>query len=221
MPTLANTLQRFQFPAPDVIARSAAAAKEEEKRLKSDQRRRRYSQARIPERYRDAELSQCTPDVQRWVQDALNGSSRDLVLIGLPGRGKTYAACAAAHEILNHTRCLYASQEDMLGEVKATFDTYGETKHAATAAFTLPEFLVIDDLGESKPTDWNIVTLFKIIKRRHDQKRPTIYTTMYAGDDLAKRLTCPEESMKAQAILSRLREAKIISFTGEDRRCHV
>ena len=221
MQTLNSTLPRFQCPPPDVIARSAAAALEEEQRLQSDQRRRRYSEARIPERYRDAELSHCTPEISEWVDAVLRGSGQDLLLIGKPGRGKTYAACAAANEILKHTRCLFAPHGEMLEEVKATFDTYGESEHDATAYFTVREFLIIDDLGEAQPTEWNLSKTFRILDKRYSEKRPTIYTTMYSPVDLVARLTSKDDSMRRQAILSRFMQAKQVIFTGEDRRCNV
>lgn len=218
MQTLSSTLPRFQVPPPDVIARSAEAARQEEQRLQSDQRRRRYSAARIPERFRDAELCHCTPDIGEWVDASLRGSGQDLLLIGKPGRGKTYAACAAANAILKHTRCRFATHGEMLDEVKATFDTYGESEHDATAHFTVQEFLVVDDLGEAPPTEWNLSKTFRILDKRYSEKRPTIYTTMYEPVELVKRLTSPDDVMRRQAILSRFMQAKQVLFNGDDRR---
>lgn len=218
MQTLSSTLQRFQCPPPDVIARSAAAAQEEERRLQADQARRRRSNARIPERYREAELSHCTSEIREWVGAALRRSGQDLLLIGKPGRGKTYAACAAANEILKHTRCRFATHSEMLDEVKATFKAYGETERDATAMFTVQDFLVIDDLGEAQPTEWNLSKTFRILDKRYSEKRPTIYTTMYNPVELVARLTSPDDAMRRQAILSRFMQAKQVTFAGEDRR---
>lgn len=218
MQTLQSTLQRFQPPPPDVVARCAREAREEEQRRQSDQRRRRRSDARIPERYREADLSHCTPEIREWVDAALKGSGQDLVLVGKPGRGKTYAACAAANAILEHTRCRYAAHGEMLEEVRATFDAYGETEHEATAHFTVQEFLIVDDLGEAQPTEWNLSKTFRILDKRYSEKRPTIYCTMYDGLELAARLTSKDDEMRRQAILSRFQQAKVVKFAGADRR---
>ncbi len=63
--------------------------------------------------------------------------------------------------------------------------------------------LVIDDLGNDVLTPKNEVRLLKILRVRADWHRPTIITTQFSGDALAKRFT---ETATAQAVIRRLRK---------------
>lgn len=220
MESLANTLTRlgFSIPSPEAIARMDA-----EKRTWEAQERQRLiaertKTAMIPAKYRYATVSTCPEGVREWASDAANGSTKSLILAGVPGAGKTFAACAALRVYLRWSdRGLYTDTKGMLNEIKSVFDLPGETVSSATSRFTAVPLLVVDDLGSVKPTDWAMETLFHIIKRRHEQDRPTIYTTMYDSRTLANQIA-GNDPMKATAIMSRFKEASVVRIEGGDRR---
>ena len=80
--------------------------------------------------------------------------------------------------------------------------------------------LIIDDLGKEQCTDWSISTLYSIMNDRYENMLPTIITTNYNSEDLARALT-PKgyDNYKAKAIISRLKEvSKVLTMAWEDAR---
>lgn len=218
MPRLQTTLPTFRMPDPDTIAWMDAQAREADRADAERERRERIERSGIPPMYADADLGSCPEGVREWVQATLGGDTRSLILKGQPGTGKTYAACAALRAILDERRGIYADAPGMLESIKDVFDRPGESVSSAAGVYTAAPVLVIDDLGSTRPTEWSMETIFRIIKRRHEMKRPTIFTTMYDGATLAGRLVVPGDEMKAAAILSRFREAAKVALYGPDRR---
>ena len=67
--------------------------------------------------------------------------------------------------------------------------------------------LIIDDMGKEPATEWGISKIYAIINGRYDGYMPTIVTTNYDDQQLARRLTPPNgDDITAQATIDRLRE---------------
>lgn len=219
MTSLSALLPSFNVPSVEAREWMDDRKHADEARERVERRYRNLKAACIPDKFRDARIENCHKKAQDWVRTTLRGRGDSLLLYGPQGRGKTYTACAALIAVLPELRGLYTDAKDMLETIKASFDLPGETTASASSRYTVPRVLVIDDLGSMKPTEWRMETLFHVIKRRHEMNRPTIITTMYEPDQLAKRLVTPDEAMRAKAIFSRLQEAERIRFDGPDRRC--
>lgn len=218
MPTLSALLPGFNLPSPAARAWMDSQARESDEREAEERRARNIRECAIPPEFADADISLCHPEVQGWVSAAIAGEASSLLLIGPQGTGKTYEACAALREILPYHRGLFTDASEMVLSINATIDARGETVQSASARYTCIPFLVIDDLGIDKPNEWNLSRLFHVIKRRHETRRPTIITTMFPPEQLASRLSLPDEDMRARAIFSRLQEAVRVRFDGPDRR---
>ncbi len=50
------------------------------------------------------------------------------------------------------------------------------------------DFLVLDDLGVEKITDWTLEKLYQLINFRYEHLKSTIFTSNLTGDELAARL---------------------------------
>jgi len=68
------------------------------------------------------------------------------------------------------------------------------------------DLLIIDDLGKEPATEWVISTLYGIVNERYERELPTIITTNYADEELARRLSRNGDTTTGEAILSRLHE---------------
>ena len=114
-----------------------------------------------------------------------------LVYEGRFGCGKTHLAVAIANWRLEKygERVLFITSPDLLDllrstfdpSVQSSFDNYFEQIRGAP-------FLVLDDLGVEKPSDWAKEKLFQLLNHRHVEALPTVITTNRPVADLDPRL---------------------------------
>ncbi len=114
-----------------------------------------------------------------------------LVYEGRFGCGKTHLAVAIANWRLEKygERVLFITSPDLLDllrstfdpSVQSSFDSYFERIRGAP-------FLVLDDLGVEKPSDWAKEKLFQLLNHRHVEALPTVITTNRPVADLDPRL---------------------------------
>lgn len=141
-----------------------------------------------------------------------------LWLAGPAGTGKTTVAAAIARDAVRMGWSVrFANAVDIFQSLRDSYDGTGEAK--VMARYTAPRLLVIDDLGKGKPSAWVAEKLYSIVNTRWDAAVPTIVTTQYQEDELARSLTVDGDANTAQAILSRLVGSTVrVSFRGADRR---
>lgn len=141
------------------------------------------------------------------------------------GSGKTMFAAAMANELINKYRRFvkFATSLDILDEIKATYgrrydseDTQ-ESKLLRDLANT--DFLVIDDFGTERSTDWAGEKFYQIVNNRYINRKVTIFTsnhdlkTLQYDDRITNRIRerafiihFPEESVReAKAVLDDMR----------------
>lgn len=106
------------------------------------------------------------------------------------GVGKTGLAIAALRHRVEATECdaLFKKAPDLLAAIRASFDREagGPTESAVIDAIRDVTLLVIDDIGAEAITDWRRDQFFRIIDHRHDRLLPTIFTSNFTEDDLAR-----------------------------------
>lgn len=161
----------------------------------------------IPERYWDAD--KIIPDERL---DELK--DRGLYLYGGTGTGKTTLACALAQRAMREG---YTARFVKAYQLPALFRTYDD----AAETLATPHLLVIDDIGSDAATEWGNTRLRAAIDARYDSMKPTIVTSNYSKDQLAKLLLRNVKDMTPRAIVSRLAEmTDSIEMDGEDlRKC--
>lgn len=214
MTSLGDTLTRFEVPKN--IPFYDPTEDEERERQYRFKERLRYSG--IPSRFHSAELDGCPEEVREWAQELKAGTCRTFLLLqGNVGSGKTYAACAAMLHAIMETTCKFTTFDKILRSITATFNGE-ETEEAVVNRLSNVGVLCIDDFGKSKPTEFAMSRLFEIVNNRWSNEKPTIITTQYQGQALIDRLTVDGETDTAEAIVSRLMQAKKCKFAGEDRR---
>lgn len=185
---------------------------------KAQMLRHRIVVSGIPLKYRDADLSQCPRTVRDWAEGiGTDEPPVGLLLQGDVGRGKTYAACAVLRHAIDTEAvqvCYFASFDDILLNIKATYDGQG-TELDVLSRYMNTRLLAIDDLGKTRITDWSLPYLFDIIDRRGADGKTTIVTTQHDIAGLARYLGGGDT---AKAIISRLSEYERVVVGGADRR---
>jgi len=119
-------------------------------------------------------------------------ASRPAFVCGPPGTGKTHLAVGyLREEIISLGRVnprLFVRAIDLLREIRETFrdgSHLSETEILGKYGRAIP-FLVLDDLGSEKVTDFVLQTLYDILDRRYGECLETLITSNLTLDQLAR-----------------------------------
>jgi DNA replication protein DnaC len=131
-------------------------------------------------------LSTCMAYAKEF--DAHEKVGRCLLLIGKPGTGKTHLAASIAAWLIENTgrTVVYRTVAGILQYVKGSFDsnaTYTEAQ--AFKALQSADLLIIDEVGATKPTEFEQATLFQVINDRYEQCRPTCIISNLDAKEIA------------------------------------
>lgn len=203
------------FKIPEHTRDEWDAINEEVERYETEQEERevlnRILRSGIPPEFKDA--NDIRKDVSEWVSSPTKG----LLLQGEPGVGKTYQAFSALKEMARIGTINFCTFDDIKHACKACFDGY-ERESDVIARYTVPNCLVIDDIGKEHATSWLLPIMFEVIKKRGERLKHTIVTTNHTGKELREKFTVNDDYVTAKAMLSRLSEYRIIKINGKDRR---
>jgi DNA replication protein DnaC len=156
--------------------------------------RKRLATANVPRRYQHCTLANFeayNESLQRAVASAARvidafpageGGDRGLLLIGMPGVGKTHLAVAILKACIvdRGAHGLFYTTSDLMALLRSTYtgdDTATESQvlHAMTAA----DILVLDDLGRERATEWRDEMLHLIVNTRYSERRLTLFTSNF------------------------------------------
>ena len=140
-----------------------------------------------------------------------------LFLTGSCGSGKTHLAVSVLREMVKNNLledATFITVPELLLEIRQTFQPpslgiiYSETD--VIESYTSIPFLILDDLGAEKASEWTITTLYLIIDRRNREERPTIFTSNLSLSEIEHRLSA--------RIASRLADCQVIQLDMPDYR---
>lgn len=115
---------------------------------------------------------------------------------------------------------IFKTADDLLRDIKATFDENGREEQKVLERMKNCELLVIDDIGKEQATDWSTAQLYGIINDRYESQKPVIITTNFNENDLIA-VESPKGvgEHRIRAILSRLHETcRLMTMTWQDWR---
>lgn len=135
-------------------------------------------------------------DVLEWAREGEDTPGRDLLLWGYVGTGKSWSSVAggALRAGLRRQTFKFVLANKALRALKNWSDT--EAMELMRADLTLPNVLVLDDIGREKFNDPDVANLTELMDDRHGAGKVTIFTTNrppfrfeeYFGSHLTSRL---------------------------------
>lgn len=137
-----------------------------------------------------------------------------ILLYGTTGGGKTHLATAMLRyhlrEIAKTTNQVrFTTAPDILLSIRSCFSRNMD-ELALVNGFADLGYLVIDDLGADKPTDWAIQTFYLILDRRSREELPTFVTSNLSIQSI--------ENQYGARIASRLADMRTINLQMPDYR---
>lgn len=155
----------------------------------------------------------CEKYAAEFPKNLAKGTS--MIFCGSTGTGKTHLACSIANKIIHEhsATALFISVVDAVRTVKESYSkTSQTTEREAIASFTVPDLLILDEVGVQYGTDSERLILTEIINKRYEATKPSILISNLEIDALIHFL--------GDRIIDRLREnsGKYFSFQWESFR---
>lgn len=108
-------------------------------------------------------------------------------LHGAAGKGKTHLAIALLKKFhhLKKEVAVFANTTKILQELREA-QSMNENEYRVINTYVERPFLVMDDLGSTRGTDWQVEKLYEILDGRYAQRRKTVVTTNLTFDEIEK-----------------------------------
>ncbi len=189
--------------ASDLDAKEAEDKETERRREKLEE----INNSGIPKHYYLAEINKCDSQIQKYFNLVKDDKESDgLYIFGDTGVGKTYSACALTKMLILWGKTVkFTTAAQILSDVKSGFRD-GRIEPEIFAPYLLPDFLVIDDLGKGKATEWASETLFYIIDKRYSNNKKMIVTTQFSDSSLINLFSFNGQKETAEALIRRLKD---------------
>ena len=156
--------------------------------------------------------------ITTMIENVVRGrGAKGAYLYGPPGDGKTFLACAALTQLMLFTMRPGLFVKLTLGyfeRLRHTYDTSdpdAETAWQIITRLSNVPYLVLDDLGVERRTEWEVEWLYNLIDARYQKQRLLIVTSNHPPDELAP--------LSGGRIASRLQHmCRTIALPGRDLR---
>ena len=136
--------------------------------------------------YKDKLGSKAVIDsVKYWLEhmDSMTEAGKGLYFWSkTKGCGKTMLAAALANELIHkHKKFVkFATSLDILDEIKSTYNKDSEENEKQLLTdLVRADYLIIDDFGTERASDWAGEKFYQIVNRRYIDRKVTFFTSNY------------------------------------------
>lgn len=153
-------------------------------------------EARWVEVIRPNDLKKLTPRIQedlKIIKPPKKIETNSCYIFSGTSTGKTIHACFMLLQFslvnyLNATHLGYdfITMANLLDKIKRSYKD--DTSSEIVDYYSNLDFLILDDLGTSKPTEWVMETLYLLINNRYEGLKTTVFTSNYSLEELAEKL---------------------------------
>ena len=151
---------------------------------------------------------------RQYASEIPAGQTKNLLLIGATGLGKTHLSTAIAKAVIERGYdVVYDTAQNIFSDFE--FEKFGRSyssgEESRTDRYFACDLLIFDDLGTEMTNQFTVSCLYQIINTRLNQGKPMLINTNLSRDELRKRY--------ADRITSRLfGEFRPLLFLGGDVR---
>jgi DNA replication protein DnaC len=139
------------------------------------------------------------PKVIKQDVNWLRTSGNHFYLMGDVGTGKTLYAAMLTYESIHRqffeekregaiVRHLFISVSDLLQNIKASFSIENSQESVIIKKYSEIDWLVLDDFGIEKTSDWALQVLYLIVNHRYEYMRTTIFTSNLNLEGITNKL---------------------------------
>lgn len=174
-------------------------------KLEADIQNNKVKFAHVPETYKDARLKALTTryysqdgkkifksicdTIKFWLDhvDEMTEQGKGLYLWSqAKGSGKTMVASALTNELVEMGKHVkFTTSMDILDEIRASYDRETDTHESQLLSqLATCDYLVIDDMGTERATDWVSEKFYQIVNKRYINRKVTFYTSNYEARKL-------------------------------------
>ncbi len=152
-------------------------------------------------------------DVCKKYADRFPENSRNMLLQGAPGLGKTHLSLAIAKSVIDKgCGVVYVSAPDILSRLENEHFRGFESSMTDSEKILIEcDLLILDDLGTEFQTKFTVSEIYRILNTRMLCSKPTIISTNLSLKDL-------ERAYDVRTVSRILGMYSILSFTGKDIR---
>lgn len=113
-----------------------------------------------------------------------------MMLLGVPGTGKTHLACSVGNYVINNFGCSvrFVTVFDAIQRVKETYGDNGASERQVMMSFAEPDLLILDEVGVQYGTNFEVVVITDIINRRYSDGKPTIIMSNLTREQIVEYL---------------------------------
>lgn len=131
---------------------------------------------------------------KRIVDEYVDGATNNVLFLGPAGVGKSHLAYGIIKSVSDRTKkhAMFIKLPELLARIRNDFGNEANTEQKWIARLSKIPFLVLDDLGQEKISDWSKSILFSIL----DNRNCTIITSNLSS-------SADIESVYNQAIMDR------------------
>ena len=90
---------------------------------------------------------------------------------------------------------LFFKTSEILNDIKRCYDDPLRDGQAFLDQLSDADFLVLDDFGSERPTDWLLTILYLIVDRRYENMNHTVFTSNHSLEEIAEKLNAQNVPM--------------------------